>query len=149
MAARCSLSRQLHPLHSHSFPWNPWRGGHVFNAETHHGAYQRRQGPLRGPNSEQDALRDTRGGAYDHGGASDTPTREEAQRTNRQRAQTGADVRQGVSDAELNHDSESDLPEGLTRPRVGGSTQMGTGEEARHAPLTGQTQRPSAKKGGT
>jgi hypothetical protein len=104
---------------------------------------------LRGPNSEQDALRDTRSGAYDHGGASDAPTREEAQRTNRQRAQTGADVRQGVSDAELNHDSESDLPEGLTRPRVGGSTEMGTGEEARHAPLTGQTQRPSAKKGGT
>ena len=103
---------------------------------------------LRGPNSEQDALRDTRSGAYDHGGASDAPTRQEAQRTDHQRAQTGADVRQGVSDAELNHDSETDLPEGLTRPRVGGSTQMGTGEAARHTPLTGEAQRPPAKKGG-
>ena len=93
---------------------------------------------LRGPNSEQDALRDTRSGAYDHGGPSDAPTREEAQRTERQRAQTGADVRQGVGDAELQHTLESDLPEGLTRPRVGGSTQMGTGKEARHTPLAGQ-----------
>jgi hypothetical protein len=92
---------------------------------------------LRGPNSEQDALRDTRSGAYDHGGLSDAPTPEEAQRTERQRAQTGADVRQGVSDADLKHSTEPDLPEGLMRPRVGGSTQMGTGEEARHTPLAG------------
>lgn len=90
---------------------------------------------LRGPNSEQDALRDTRSGAYDHGGLSDAPTPQEAQRTERQRAQTGADVRQGVSDAHLKHSIEPDLPEGLLRPRVGGSTQMGTGEEARHTPL--------------
>lgn len=94
---------------------------------------------LRGPNSNQDALRDTRSGAYDNGGASDAPTREEAQRTERQRAQTGADVRQGVGDAELNHRSESDLPEGLMRPRVGGSTQMGTGKQARHTPLAGSS----------
>jgi hypothetical protein len=93
---------------------------------------------LRGPNSEQDALRDTRSGAYDHGGLSDAPTPGEAQRTERQRAQTGADVRQGVSDADLKHSTEPDLPEGLTRPRVGGSTQMGTGQEARHTPLAGQ-----------
>lgn len=92
---------------------------------------------LRGPNSEQDALRDTRSGAYDHGGVSDAPTRDEAQRTQRQRAQTGADVRQGVSDADLEHGTEADLPEGLMRPRVGGSTQMGTGKEARHTPLAG------------
>jgi hypothetical protein len=92
---------------------------------------------LRGPNSEQDALRDTRSGAYDHGGPSDAPAPEEAQRTERQRAQTGADVRQGVSDADLKHSTEPDLPEGLMRPRVGGSTQLGTGEEARHTPLAG------------
>ncbi len=92
---------------------------------------------LRGPNSEQDALRDTRSGAYDHGGSSDAPTAEEAQRTQHQRAQTGADVRQGVSDADLGHSTEPDLPEGLMRPRVGGSTQMGTGQEARHTPLAG------------
>lgn len=30
---------------------------------------------LRGPNSEQDALRDIRSGAYDHGGKSDAPPR--------------------------------------------------------------------------
>jgi hypothetical protein len=94
---------------------------------------------LRGPNSEQDALRDTRSGAYDHGGPSEAPTPEEAQRTERQRAQTGADVRQGVSDADLKHGTEPDLPEGLRRPRVGGSTQMGTGKEARHTPLAGSS----------
>jgi hypothetical protein len=33
---------------------------------------------LRGPNSEQDALRDTRRGTYDHGRPSDVPTPEEA-----------------------------------------------------------------------
>jgi hypothetical protein len=94
---------------------------------------------LRGPNSEQDALRDTRSGAYDHGGVSDAPTSGEAQRTEHQRAQTGADVRQGVSDADLEHGTEPDLPEGLMRPRVGGSTAVGTGKEARHTPLAGSS----------
>jgi hypothetical protein len=98
---------------------------------------------LRGPNSEQDALRDMRSGAYDHGGWSDAPTPDEAQRTERQRAQTGADVRQGVCDAELKHAREPDLPEGLMRPRVGGSTRVGTGEEARHTPLAGGGKRKS------
>lgn len=93
---------------------------------------------LRGPNSAQDALRDTRSGAYDHGGLSEAPTPEESQRTQHQRVQTGADVRQGVGDAELKHTWEPDLPEGLMRPRVSGSTQMGTGKEARHTPLAGQ-----------
>ncbi len=90
---------------------------------------------LRGPNSEQDALRDTRSGAYDHGGLSDAPTPDEAQRTEHQRAQTGADVRQGVADADLKHGKESDLPEGLMRPRIAGSTAVGTGKDARHTPL--------------
>ena len=94
---------------------------------------------LRGANSEQDALRDTRSGAYDHGGSSDAPTPDEAQRTERQRAQTGADVRQGVADAELKHGKEPDLPEGLMRPRVAGSTAVGTGQEARHTPLAGRS----------
>jgi hypothetical protein len=94
---------------------------------------------LRGPNCEQDALRDTRSGAYDHGGVSDAPAPEESQRTEHQRAQTGADVRQGVPDADLNHSTEPDLPEGLTRPRVGGSTAVGTGQEARHTPLAGSS----------
>lgn len=94
---------------------------------------------LRGPNSEQDALRDIRSGAYDHGGKSDAPTPGEAQRTERQRAQTGADVRQGVADAELEHSKEPDLPDGLMRPRVAGSTAVGTGKEARHTPLAGSS----------
>jgi hypothetical protein len=96
---------------------------------------------LRGPNSEQDSLRDTRSGAYDHGGPSEAPAPDEAQRTERQRAQTGADVRQGVSDDNLTHSTEPDLPQGLLRPRVGGSTQVGTGQEARHTPLAGRGNR--------
>jgi len=36
-----------------------------------------------------------------------------------QRAQWGADVRQGVPDAEAAHTEESDLPEGLSRKRMG------------------------------
>ena len=45
--------------------------------------------------------------------------RAEAQRTEHQRAQWGADVRQGVPDADTVHTEESDLPEGLSRERMG------------------------------
>ena len=51
---------------------------------------------LHGPDKQQDALRDVRSGAYDKGGPSKAPDPSEGQRTQHQRAQWGADVRQGV-----------------------------------------------------
>jgi hypothetical protein len=54
---------------------------------------------LHGPDKQQDALRDVRSGAYDKGGPSRAPHPSEGQRTEHQRAQSGADVRQGVPDA--------------------------------------------------
>jgi hypothetical protein len=74
---------------------------------------------LHGPDKQQDALRDVRSGAYDKGGPSKAPHPSEAQRTEHQRAQSGADVRQGVPDADTVHTEESDLPEGLSRERMG------------------------------
>jgi hypothetical protein len=74
---------------------------------------------LHGPDKQQDALRDVRSGAYDKGGPSRAPHPSEGRRTERQRAQWGADVRQGVPDAEMAHREESDLPEGLSRRRMG------------------------------
>jgi hypothetical protein len=67
---------------------------------------------LHGPDKQQDALRDVRSGAYDKGGPSKAPHRSEAQRTEHQCAQSGADVRQGVPDADTVPTEESDLPEG-------------------------------------
>jgi len=71
---------------------------------------------LHGPDKRQDALRDVRSGAYDKGGPSRAPHPTEGHRTEHQRAQWGADVRQGVPDAEMVH---TDLPEGLSRGRMG------------------------------
>jgi hypothetical protein len=53
---------------------------------------------LHEPDKQQDALRD---------------------RTEHQRAQSGADVRQGVPDAATVRIEDSDLPEGLSRARMG------------------------------
>ena len=74
---------------------------------------------LHGPDKQQDALRDVRSGAYDKGGPSKAPHPSEGQQTEHQRAQWGADVRQGVPDADTIHTEESDLPEGLSRERMG------------------------------
>jgi hypothetical protein len=74
---------------------------------------------LQGRDNQQEGLRDERGGAFDNGGISRAPDKTEAQRTAHQRAQHGADVRQGVSDAETRASKESDLPEGLKRTRKG------------------------------
>ena len=74
---------------------------------------------LHGPDKQQDALRDVRSGAYEKGGPSKAPHPTEGQRTEHQRAQWGADVRQGVPDADTVHMEESDLPEGLSRERMG------------------------------
>ena len=71
---------------------------------------------LHGPDKQQDALRDVRSGAYDKGGPSRAPHPSEGHRTEHQRAQWGADVRQGVPDADTGH---ADLPEGLSRERMG------------------------------
>jgi hypothetical protein len=74
---------------------------------------------LHGPDKRQDALRDVRSGAYDKGGPSQPPHPSEGHRTEHQRAQWGADVRQGVPDPDTVHAEESDLPEGLSRERTG------------------------------
>jgi hypothetical protein len=55
---------------------------------------------LHGPDKQQDALRDVRSGAYDKGGPSRAPHPSEGHRTEHQRAQSGADVPQGIPDAE-------------------------------------------------
>jgi len=69
---------------------------------------------LHGPDKRQDALREVR--AYDNGGPSRAPHPSEGHRTEHQRA---ADARQGVPDTEKVHPEESDLPEGLSRRRMG------------------------------
>jgi hypothetical protein len=74
---------------------------------------------LHGPDKQQDALRDVRSGAYDKGGPSKAPHPNEGQRTEHQRAQWGADVRQGVPDAHTVHTEESDLPEGVVSQKNG------------------------------
>jgi hypothetical protein len=74
---------------------------------------------LHGPDKQQDALRDVRSGAYDKGGPSRALHPGEGHRTEHQRAQSGADVRQGVPDAETVRIEDSDLPEGLSRARMG------------------------------
>ena len=50
-------------------------------------------------------------------GLSKAPDPDEGQRTEHQRAQWGADVRQGVPDNETVHMEKSDLPEGLAREK--------------------------------
>ena len=55
---------------------------------------------LHGRDKQQSTLRDVRSGAYDKGGPSQAPDPNEAQRTEHQRAQWGADVRQGVPESE-------------------------------------------------
>jgi hypothetical protein len=74
---------------------------------------------LHGPDKQQDALRDVRSGAYDKGGPSRALHPGEGHRTEHQRAQSGADVRQGVPDAETVRIEDWDLPEGLSRARMG------------------------------
>jgi hypothetical protein len=74
---------------------------------------------LHGPDKQQDALRDVRSGAYDKGGPSRAADPSEGHRTEHQREQPGADVRQGVPDADTVRTEESDLPEGLSRGRMG------------------------------
>jgi len=74
---------------------------------------------LHGPDKRQDALRDVRSGAYDKGGPSQAPHPSEGHRSEHQRAQWGADVRQGEPDPRTVHTEESDLPEGLSRERMG------------------------------
>ena len=74
---------------------------------------------LHGPDKRQDALRDVRSGAYDKGGPGRAPHPSDGHRTEHQRAQWGADVRQGVPDTETVRTQESDLPEGLSRKRTG------------------------------
>ena len=73
---------------------------------------------LHRPDKQQDRQRDVRSGAHDKGGPSKGPDPDEGQRTEHQRAQWGADVRQGVPDNETVHMEESDLPEGLARKRM-------------------------------
>ena len=65
---------------------------------------------LHGPDKQQGALRDVRSGAYDKGGPSRAPHPSEGHRTEHQRAQWGADVRQGVPEADTVHTEESDVP---------------------------------------
>jgi len=61
---------------------------------------------------------------------SKAPHPSEGQRTEHQRAQWGADVRQGVPDADTVHTEESDLPEGLSRGRIGPlDKNIGRGDE--------------------
>jgi hypothetical protein len=74
---------------------------------------------LHGPDKQQDGLRDVRSDAYDKGGPSRAHHPIEGHRTEHQRAQWGADVRQGVLDADTVHTEESDVPEGLSRERMG------------------------------
>jgi hypothetical protein len=74
---------------------------------------------LQGPDKQQEGLRDKRSGAFDSAGASQAADKAEAQRASHQRAQPGADVRQGVSDAETTASKQSDLHEGLERTRKG------------------------------
>jgi hypothetical protein len=74
---------------------------------------------LHGPDKQQGALRDVRSGAYDKGGPSRAPHPREGHRTEHQHAERGADVRQGVPDTETVHTEESDMPEGLSRTRMG------------------------------
>jgi hypothetical protein len=74
---------------------------------------------LHGPDKQQNALREVRSGAYDKGGPSRATHPSEGHRTEHQRAQPGADVRQGVPHADTVHMEETDLPEGLSRRRKG------------------------------
>jgi hypothetical protein len=74
---------------------------------------------LHGPDKQQDALRDVSSGPYDKGGPIRAPHPTELHRTEHQHAQWGADVRQGGPDADTVHTDESDLPEGLSRERMG------------------------------
>jgi hypothetical protein len=83
---------------------------------------------------QQAALRDERSGTYD-GAGSPRSQKSEAQRTEHERAQPGADVRQGVPERETAHSKESDLPEGLQRARKGPyDKKYGRNEEPSHVP---------------
>lgn len=72
---------------------------------------------LRGRDNRQGDLRDLRDGAYEPGNATGKrrPLQVEEQRTARQDAQPGADVRGDTVAAQC----EDSLPEGLDRPRRG------------------------------
>jgi len=96
---------------------------------------------LRGPDHQQGSLRDDRSGTYDSGGQSHSPLKREARRTEHQRAQFGADVRQGVPDVKLHSATDSDLPEGLQRPRKGPYDKR-AGRNAQHSPLPNSTTHP-------
>jgi hypothetical protein len=84
---------------------------------------------LYGRDKQQDALRDVRGGAYDKGGPTRAPHPSEGHRTEHQRAQWGA-ARQGVPDVDTVATEEWDLPEGLSRRRIGAlDKNTGRGDE--------------------
>jgi hypothetical protein len=84
---------------------------------------------------QQAALRDERSGTYDGAGSSRSLEKGEAQTAEHERAQPGADVRQGVPGRETAHSTESDLPEGLQRARKGPyDKKYGRNEEPSHVP---------------
>lgn len=74
---------------------------------------------LHGPDKRQDALRDGGSRAHGKGGPKTASHPDEASRTEHQQTQSGADVRQGVPDAQIMRRENSDLPEGLSRKRMG------------------------------
>jgi len=71
---------------------------------------------LHGPDKRQDALRDAGSTAFGRGGKATPPN--EASQTVHEERRRGADVRQRAPDETLRRE-ESDLPEGLSRKRMG------------------------------
>ena len=91
------------------------------------------QDGLRGPDRRQDRLRDRGRGAHDPAGRIVAPS--ESARTEHQRAQTGADLRQGVPIEQAATVAEPALPEGLTRDRKGPyDRRVGRNEPPTHVP---------------
>ena len=74
---------------------------------------------LRGPDKQQEGLRDERRGAYDSAGPARNADKGASQRTEHQRAQTGADVREGVGGDATGPADNFEVPEGLKRQRMG------------------------------
>jgi hypothetical protein len=99
-----------------------WRelthGPAMRNSKTKAMTGKRAQG-LRGGDKQQRSLRDLRSGAYDDAGETEAFHKKEGKRTKHQRAQPGADVRQGTTKHDPSTARPSDLPEGLRRPQQG------------------------------
>ena len=74
---------------------------------------------MHGRDKQGRRLRDLRGGVYERGGVSQAPHPREGSRTKHQRAQAGADVRQGVPNKATVPAEEPELPDGLRRERKG------------------------------